>query len=211
MRYIDLSHDLDTNTSVSPYDKKIVMKRVKFLDKDYYNDTEMISTFHIGTHIDAPSHMLNSNIMISDYDIEKFIGKGVFLNFENQKDIILREEDKSKIEEDSIVLVYTNMDKKIGSDEYYNDHPKVSIELCKYLVEKKVKILALDFYSPDSLPLTIHKTLLGNDVLIVENIKNAHLLKDVSDFVLNMIPIKTKAEGAFIRAFATISKGNKTT
>jgi len=202
MRFIDLSHTISNNTPVSPLDKRIDMQRVKFLNKDHYNDTKMISTMHIGTHIDAPSHMLDCETNISDYSIEKFIGQGVFLNFENEKSIELREEDKDRIKKDSIVLIYTNMDKLIDTDEYFNDHPKLSIELCNYLVEKKIKIVALDFYSPDSLPLTIHKTLLKNNVLIVENIKDAHLLKGIDDFTLYMVPIKLDAEGAMIRAFA---------
>lgn len=204
MRHIDLSHTLNNDTPVSPFDKKIDMKRVKFLKRDHFNDTEMISTMHIGTHIDAPSHMLDSEINVSNFDIDKFIGEGVFLDFENKKNIHLRAEDKIKIKEDSIVLIYTNMDKVIGSDKYYYDHPKVSLELCNYLVEKKVKIVALDFYSPDQSPSTIHKTLLKNDILIVENIKDAHLLKGIDDFTLYMVPIKIDAEGAMIRAFASV-------
>lgn len=204
MKYVDLSYTLDNSTAVSPLDNKIKMKRVKFLDKDYYNDTEITTTMHIGTHIDAPSHMLDSNINISDINMSKFIGKGILLNFENQKEIVLREDDKEKIVEDSIILIYTNMDKKIGTEEYYLDHPIITKEFCDFLVAKKVKILALDFYSPDKFPLTIHKTLLGNDILIVENIKDAHLLKNINDFKLYLIPIKIKAEGAFIRAFAEI-------
>ena len=204
MRYIDLSHTLNNDTKVSPFDKEIVMKRVKFLEEDHFNDTEMTSTMHIGTHIDAPSHMLDSEINVSNIDINRFIGKGVFLDFKNKKNIDLREEDKLKIEENSIVMIYTNMDKVIGSEEYYFNHPKISLELCNYLVEKKVKIVALDFYSPDSLPSTIHKILLKNNILIVENIKDAHLLKGLEDFTLYMMPIKIDAEGAMIRAFASV-------
>jgi len=204
MRYIDLTYTINGDTSVSPFDNSIQFKKVKQIDIDQYNDTEITTTMHIGTHIDAPSHMLDSSKTISDYPITKFIGKGVLLDFSNQKEITLREEDKDKIVEDSIVLIHTGMDKNIGTDEYYNDHPQVSIELCKYLVEKKIKILALDFFSPDSFPSLIHKTLLSNDILIVENIKGADVLKGVTDFMLYMIPIKISTEGAFIRAFAEV-------
>ena len=69
------------------------------------------------------------------------------------------------------------MDKVIGSEECYNDYLKVSLALCNYLVVKKVKIAALDFFSPDQMPNIIHKTLLKNNILIVENIKDTHQLK----------------------------------
>jgi len=204
VRYIDLTHTLEPETPVSHNDNKIDFKRVKFLDKDYYNDTRIITTMHIGTHIDAPSHMLESDKYMSDYHISKFIGDGVLLDFENQKDIVLRDSDKLKIKKDFIVMIYTNMDKRIGTKEYYYDHPKVSEELCDFLIEKQIKILALDFYSPDQLPLTIHKKLLSNDILIVENLKDVNELKNISNFKVNLIPIKIKAEGAFIRAFAEV-------
>lgn len=203
MKYIDLTHVLDESTSVSPFDKKIHLEQVKFLEKDYYNDSLITTTMHIGTHIDAPSHMVDSDIKISDIPIHQFMGEGVLLDFEDEKKITLRDKDKNRIKENSIIVIYTNMDKKFGSDEYYYDHPKLTMGLAKYLVEKKVKIVALDFYSPDSLPLEIHKILLSNNILIAENLKDVHLLKD-TEFELYLVPIKINAEGAFIRAFAKI-------
>ena len=203
MKYIDLSYTVNNEIAVSKYDVKPSLTRVKFLERDYYNDTEINSTMHIGTHIDAPSHMLDSDLFVSDYDISTFIGKGVFLNYENEVDLTLREEDESKIVEGSIVMVYTNMDKVNGTKEYYETHPVISMELCECLIQKKVKVVALDFYSPDKFPFEIHKKLLSNNILIVENVKNAHLLKDIKEFTLHMIPMKIDAEGSFVRAYAS--------
>jgi len=93
MRYIDLTYTINGDTSVSPFDNSIQFKKVKQIDIDQYNDTEITTTMHIGTHIDAPSHMLDNSKTISDYPITKFIGKGVLLDFSNQKEIKLREED----------------------------------------------------------------------------------------------------------------------
>lgn len=204
MKYIDLSYTISNDTPVSPFDKKPVLKRVKFLDDDFYNDTSITTTMHIGTHIDAPSHMTYSKKNISDYEIEKFIGPGVLLNYKGEKDIDIKEKYIELITEGSIVLIQTNMDKKIGSEDYYLNHPIITEELCELLIKKKIKILGLDFFSPDQTPSIIHKKLLGNDILIVENLKDLNLLEKYSSFTLNMIPIKMDAEGAFIRAFAEI-------
>jgi len=204
MQYIDLTHKIGSNTPVSPFDEKIQIKRVKFLDKDHYNDTRMISTMHIGTHIDAPSHMTNIEKNISDYQISKFIGCGVILDFFGEKNIGLKQEHKEIIKEDSIVLIYTGYDKIIGDDEYYSKHPIISEELCDYLIEKKIKIVGLDFFSPDKSPSIIHKKLLENDILIVENLKDINLLLDYKNIVVHLIPIKVDAEGAMIRAYARV-------
>lgn len=205
MKYIDLTHTLNRSTPVSPFDSKMEFKKVKFLDRDYYNDTEIKTTMHIGTHIDAPSHMLDNNRNICDFPIEKFIGKGVLLNFKDEKIISLKEEHKSLITKDSIVVIYTGMDIKIGTAEYYYEHPQVSEELCDFLIQKKVKMIGLDFFSPDSSPSVIHKKLLANEILIVENLTNLEKLITVKDFLLHMIPIKIDTEGSFIRAYAEIT------
>lgn len=204
MKYIDLTHKFDRNTPVSPFDNKPVFKQVKERENDYYSDTELTSTMHIGTHIDAPSHMVDSKKNMCHYDIEHFIGEVVVLDFEGQKEIVLRDEDKALIKENHIVLVYTGMDKIIGTDEYYYEHPQVSKEFADFLVEKKVKILGLDFYSPDSLPSLVHKTLLPNDVLIVENLTNLELLLDKEVVEGYFIPLKIDTEGSFIRAFVKV-------
>jgi len=204
MKFIDLSYTLSNETKSSPFDNPLKIERTKFIDKDYYNDSTLTSTMHIGTHIDAPSHMTSIEKDIDSYPVEKFIGNGVILDFKNEKFIALREEDKKKISKDDIVIIYTGSEKINGTDEYYYNHPQVSKEFSEYLVEKEVKMLALDFFSPDSSPSLIHKTLLSNDILIVENLKNTHLLLNEMKFKLYMIPLKIKTEGSFIRAFAEV-------
>lgn len=204
MKYIDLSYTINSETPVSPFDKKIEMKRVKFLNDDYFNDTQIISTMHIGTHIDAPSHMTDSNKNISNYEISKFIGDGVVLNCFGEKLINMKPEYHDVVTENSIILIYTGSDKIIGTDEYYFNHSIVSEELCDFLIEKKVKIVGLDFFSPDQSPSIIHKKLLQSDILIVENLKDVDLLLKYPKFTISLIPIKIDAEGAMIRAFATV-------
>lgn len=204
MRYIDLSYTLNNQTKNSPFDNPLKIQRTKFIEIDHYNDSTLTTTMHIGTHIDAPSHMTSIEKDIDAYPIDQFIGRGVVLDFENEKTITLRDVDEKRIQKEDIVVIYTGSETMIGTDEYYYNHPKVSKEFCDFLIEKKVKILALDFFSPDSSPSLIHKSLLSNDILIVENVKNTKQLLDVKEFNLYMIPLKISAEGSFVRAFAEV-------
>ncbi len=202
MKYIDLSHTISNDTKVSPYDEKPVLIRTKHLEVDHYNDTLLHSTMHIGTHVDAPSHMLDNTSYINEFPIQSFIGKGAVLDFTNQQLITLREQDKAKIKKDSIVIIHTGMYKEYGSDNYYHNHPKVTEELCDYLIQQEVRMLVLDFFSPDSIPSIIHKKLLSQNILITENVVQTEKLLDIPEFEMFIIPIKIKAEGAFVRAFA---------
>jgi kynurenine formamidase len=204
MKYIDLTHRFDRNTPVSPFDEKPIFNHTKTRETDSYSDTQIITTMHIGTHIDAPSHMIDSPQNIADFDIHQFIGDVVVLDFVGQKEIVLREADQNKIKENTIVLIYTGMDKIIGTKEYYFVHPQVSLAFANYLVEKKVKLLGLDFFSPDGFPSLVHKKLLTNDILIVENLTNLELLLNKNILKGYFIPLKIDTEGSFIRAFVEV-------
>ncbi len=205
LKYIDLTHTLSENISVSPFDDKIVFQQVKTLEKDQYNDTQIITTMHIGTHIDAPSHMFPNQKKINEYPVEKFIGQGILLNFKNQRQIIMKQDFNDLNFTEKIVLIYTNQDKIFNNNEYYENHPVITEELCDFLIEKQIKAIGLDFFSPDYFPSVIHKKFLENDILIVENLCNLDLLIDQTNFEIFILPIKIATEGAFIRAVAKIN------
>jgi len=46
------------------------------------------------------------------------------------------------------------------------------LKLGDFFVEKKIKLLGMDLPSPDKYPFRIHKKLLENNILIIENLTN---------------------------------------
>jgi kynurenine formamidase len=48
----------------------------------------------------------------------------------------------------------------------------ISKDFARKLVEKEVSIIGLDSYTPDDEPYDVHKILLKEDILIVENLTN---------------------------------------
>lgn len=204
MKIIDLTHQIDQNLSHSPFDEALLLKTVKTIKADGYGDSALKTTMHIGTHIDAPSHMLESGKMISDYSLEHFIGEGVLIDVQNTSIIELTKQVINRINKKSLVIFYSGVSNQIDDASYYENHPVLSDELVAFLIKQEVKCILLDFFSPDKPPFNQHKKLLANDVLIVENISNAKELLDVPAFEINVIPLKIKAEGAFVRAFARI-------
>jgi kynurenine formamidase len=204
MKIIDLTHQVSQDLSHSPFDEALVMKTVKTVKEDGYGDTLLKTTMHLGTHIDAPSHMLENGKMISDFSLEHFIGEGVLIDVQNSLVIEVTDAMKERIKPESMVLFYSGMAHYFNDEAYYEHHPVLSDELVAFLIQQKVKCILLDFYSPDKSPFELHKQLLANDVLIVENITNAQELLGVPSFEINVIPLKIKAEGAFVRAFARI-------
>lgn len=205
-KYIDLSHTIDNELITHPYDDKIKLYRNKFLDKDKYNDSKLETGMHVGTHIDVASHIMESNILICDYPINKFIGKGCLLDVRNETVIKMKEEYLGVVEENDIVLLYTGFDKKFKNDYYFTNHPIVEKELAKFFIEKKIKLVGMDLPSPDKYPFEIHKILLEKDILIIENLKNLERLINIDKFEIAAFPLKIKAEASPVRVVAMICR-----
>lgn len=203
METIDLTHELKNNMSHSSYDPDVSLIEVRAVEKDGYKDSIITSSMHIGTHIDAPAHMIENGKTIVDYPLDKFIGRGCVFDCSGHQIISLTKAMEKSIKQNDMVVLYTGFDRLFNKNSYYESHPIISSELADFLVKRHVKCLAIDFFSPDKYPFDIHKLLLLNDVLIVENIKGADQLLD-KDFVLYVSPLKMRTGGSFSRVFAQI-------
>ncbi|WP_422487262.1 cyclase family protein [Gudongella sp. DL1XJH-153] len=202
--FVDLSYIIEAGISTYPGDDDLKLYQTRFLDKDKYNDTWLETGMHVGTHIDVASHIMESDVVISDYPADKFIGKGCLLDVRNQDLIGMKDEYMDIVEENSIVLIYTGFETKFGSDGYFKDHPVVEEELADFFIEKKIKMVGMDLPSPDQYPFNIHKKLLGNDILIIENLRNLGNLVNIDNFEVIALPLKIKSEASLARVVARV-------
>jgi kynurenine formamidase len=120
----------------------------------------------------------------------------------NQPLIQMKAEYEEIVKENSIVLLYTGLDKFYGMPEYYNSHPIVDIDLCKFLLKKNIKMLGMDMALPDKYPFEIHKLLLRNKVYIIENLTNLDKLLGNKNFEIIAFPLKIKADGSNFHVFS---------
>ena len=202
MIWIDLSQKIEGKMPVYPGDKEVKIKREKSFDKDGYNMYIMESSFHIGTHVDGPMHLTDSNKYINDFPIERFCGSAVLLDVRGESVISLKEDYFKNIKENDIVLLYTGWDLEYGSHKYYNEHPVISEELANFLVMKKIKMIGMDTPSPDKEPHLIHKILFENEIMILENLKDLGKLLYIDKFNVIALPLNVESEASYTRAIA---------
>lgn len=204
-KYIDLSYEIEHQMAVYPGDDELKLYRHRFLNRDYYNDTKLETGMHVGTHIDAPSHLLNKDRFICDYPVEKFIGNGCLLDVRNEEIIKLKDEYLDKVQEGDIVLLYTGYDEFFGTDKYFENHPVVDEKLAQFFVDRGVKLIGIDMPSPDQYPFKVHYKLLENDILIIENLRNLKKLEGVKRFEVMAFPLNIRAEASLTRVVARIN------
>ncbi|NLP33712.1 MAG: cyclase family protein [Clostridiales bacterium] len=201
-KYIDLSHDIVNNMPVYPGDSDVNLYQNKCLDKDGYTVFNLEIGMHTGTHIDTPMHLLDRNTFINEIPLDRFAGRGCLLDARNEKLIEYKPEYADIVNENDIVILFTNYSEFYGSKEYYTNHPVISEELADFLIEKNIKMLGIDMPSPDRYPFEIHKKLFENNILIMENLTNLEELLDVDDFEIIAFPLKIEAEASIVRAVA---------
>ena len=190
---------------VHPYDEKAIVERNRDMEKDKFINTQIYIGMHVGTHIDAPAHLIEGGKGIESYSLLRFIGDGCVIDASGLKIIGLKEEYKDKIRNSDIVLIYTGYGRYFEETEYYKeDAPIFSEEFAEYLVKEQIRMVGMDLSSPDRYPYEIHKILLNNDVLIIENLNNLQELLDIERFTFCAMPISIDAEASITRAISIV-------
>jgi len=159
---------------------------------------------HAGTHLDLPSHFLDSNVSVDQLAVERFAGTGCLLDVRNEQVIDMKPEYETNVQENDIVLLFTGFGRHLKSDSYFTDHPVVDQRLAEFFAAKKIKMVGMDLPSPDREPFEIHRILLQADILIMENLTSLNLLLGVRNFEVIAFPLKVKAEAALLRAVARV-------
>lgn len=204
MKIIDLTMQLDANTPVYPGEPKPRIRQKSTVANDGFNTKGLEISSHSGTHIDAPFHMLQNGKKLDEFPISTFFGKAMVLDARKSnenKEIIA---DTSKAHGTDFVFFCTGNSKNRHFENYFENSTSISLQTAKELVAKKVKIVGIDRLSPDNEPFATHMELLGNNVLIVENLVNLEGLIG-KKFECIIMPLKiADADGAPCRVVAIL-------
>jgi len=200
---IDLTHTFDEQIPVYPGDPATEIRPAGILARNGFQDHYVCCGTHVGTHMDAPSHMIAGGKNLDQLPVEQFTGPGTCINVDGGFSLELVK--NAPIKEGDVVFFCTGMDAKYHEAVYFNNYPVMTPEVAEYLVSKNVKIVGTDTCSPDgpgsSFP--IHDILLGNGVLIIENLTGLRQLAG-KRFEIYAFPLKYALDGAPVRVIARV-------
>ena len=200
---IDLSVPLNAQTPIYPGDPATKIEPAGVLAKDGYCDHYISVGTHVGTHIDAPKHMLEGGASLDQTPVEQFVGRGCYVDVTSGNFDAVKYAD---IQAGDIVLLHTSMSEKYHEAVYFEDYPAMPDEIADYLVSKRVKMVGVDACSVDNKDgFPIHKILLAGDVLIIENLTNLNELAG-KKFSVYALPIKLQIDGAPARVIAEVKE-----
>src|SRR5579884_332733 len=124
MKFIDLSVPLNEHTPIYPGDPAMSIRSHAVLDADGYEVHSVCLGTHLGTHIDAPSHMLAGGKTLDQIPLEKFSGHGVYIKIEGNFDFEVVK--KVPLAIDDIVLFDTGMSISFDLPHYFHKYPPLT-------------------------------------------------------------------------------------
>lgn len=214
MQIIDLSQPLRSGMPVFPGDPEVAIAQALSVQKDGVAVSHLDMGSHAGTHMDAPSHSIVGGRTIDQVPLELLVGEAVVLDCGVAAGSMIGVRDVAgglPAELPRIVLVCTGWDAHYGDAEMLS-HPYVGLELARELWERGVRVLGTDALSPDcssdlSAGLPVHEFWLGQDGVIVENLRGLMALPPAPfRFRVSLLPLHlVGVDGSPIRAIAEVS------
>lgn len=179
----DLSHRLHNDLPVPHVFPKPTYKRVMSMPRDKLNLTHIDMVCHIGTHVDAPLHLFTDGPGFDEIPGEMLHGAGVVWSLDvkpfEEIDVDMLQAREPAMSDGDIVLLHTGWSDRFGRDDYMSN-PSLTIDAARWLVARGVKVLGVDFATPDAalekrkpdFDWPVHQVLLANGALVVENLTN---------------------------------------
>jgi kynurenine formamidase len=202
--YLDLTHPISDQMPCYPGDLQVSLKQQTFYQTDGHNNFALSTGMHAGTHLDGLMHLTESLTRIAELPLDRFAGNGFLVNVHGQREIDLPDSVFANLSTGAVVLFYTGFDQCFGNEDYYRSYPAISEATAWHLVKKGVKMIGMDSPSPDYAPYNIHKILLSNNILIIENLTNLSALLPYREFELLAFPLKIEADSSPVRVVARI-------
>jgi len=201
LKFIDLSVPINEHTPVYPGDPATAIRSDAVLEKDGYEVHFICLGTHVGTHIDAPSHMLARGKSLDQIPLEKFSGRGVYIKIEGNFELEVVK--KAPLAKDDIVLFDTGMSSVYSQPRYFDEYPPITEAIANYLLEREVKMVGVDMCSVDYDPFPVHKILLGHEILIIENLTGLSRLQG-QNFTIHAFPLPLQLDASPTRIVAEI-------
>jgi kynurenine formamidase len=183
--------------------------RVRYAEGTEFQIGKIEMIANTGTYLDSPFHRYPDGDDLSQLKLETLADLDcVLVRATNRRD---RAIDRLPIDlatlKGKALLVHTGWDEHWRTDQYFENHPHLTGELAKSLVDAGVTLVGIDSFNIDSIDdgtRPVHSALLGAGIPIVEHLCGLAAVPDRGARFF-AVPVKIKGMGTFpVRAFARI-------
>lgn len=197
----DLTHPFGPDGPRLPVFPPPKIERLRAQPAEPITISQLSFVAHVGTHLDSPRHFFTDGPAFEEIPLERLAGPGVVWPVEVEAEgsigVDALEAATPEVRPGDIVVLQTGWSAHLGTP-LYDRHPSLALEAAAWLVERGIKLLAVDFPTPDlpghrrpaGFDWPVHRLLLGNGVLICEHLRaDAALAGRRAEFFFGAIPV----------------------
>lgn len=212
MRTVDLSHEYYTGMPHAGTIPPPAFREALRLPEDGLRCMELTIPTHLGTHIDAPSHFITDGRTIDQISPGELIGPAFCVPVDKPADTTIEIADLephcTAASHGDALLIRTGWDDRYGFEDY-GRHPYLAEDCAQWIADRGFRLVGIDTVTPE-MPVSlrprgyhapVHTTLLGRDVLIVENLALREVVGERFTLVIGALRI-TGGDGSPARVFA---------
>lgn len=209
MQVLDLTHTITDAMPCWPGTPQVSFTPLASLEQEGFRETMVRLSSHVGTHVDAPAHLLEAGATLDSLPPAQFVGKATVLDCSNRGSITLAmlRSYTALLDRVEFVLLYTGWSRYWKTPDYFGDYPVLCQDAAGYLTSLRLKGLGIDAISFDAFTnddYPIHRILLGSGMILLENLRNLRSLCG-REFFLTAAPLKLRnADGAPARVLAML-------
>jgi len=173
---------------------------------------------HVGTHVDAPAHMLPDGEGIGSIDLARFFGRACILDCTTCSgyiDMAHLEAHIKRISTSEILLLRTGWDSRWGNSSYFSGYPVLDRDAATLLAQSRLSAVGIDapsFDAAENDAFPVHHMLLAAGKMLIENLTGLRNLPD-EGFLLGAFPLSfgKNMDGSPVRAVAWIQRNKEVT
>ncbi len=199
---VDLTMPLSARTIPVPGHPAPTLEPLHTLERDGVRNTVLCMSLHTGTHIDAPSHFVADGRTIDQIELDRFRRPAVRLDLTSRavpgEPITLAALDAAGFDpgaaRDAILLLASGWsDRSWREPVLYERNPYLARDAAEAIAAAAPSMLGLDFAVDDTRPWPNHTVLLGEEVLLLENLLGLPSLP-ADGFEVSAFPLRLEGE-----------------
>jgi arylformamidase len=185
------------------------------LESDGWNASTLSLYSHCGTHMDAPCHFETGAAGIDVLPLEACVGPAIVVDLTpvdlSEKISVERFKAAAPVQDwnGARVLLRTDWSRRIGTPDYRDRLPRISLDLAKWFVNNKVGLIGVeppsiaDVHDLDEVA-KVHRVLLDAGVVIIEGLTGLDRLP-AEPFTLVALPLSiVGGDGSPARVIAIV-------
>jgi hypothetical protein len=102
------------------------LEKTASIKQSGFNVYCLCSSLHVGTHMDAPLHMIEDGARVSDVHLPRFFGRGRLVDARGRTRVTSDLLDDLSLEQGDIVAVLTGWYKRFRGPDYYTSFPEIA-------------------------------------------------------------------------------------